>query len=388
MTEAKASTNRNIFKRFRFKNDSNKDRNETSPGSDAEHESAFKGNKDELKDFISAHQNENSSNECIKLSCAKTVKKAENSLNGFEAQLKPSPPLPMVKFDSEGDFSKEPIDGKLFFCQNFAIETQKMLQTSISIAEHQIFLAMFVLFLIKAFLIKGKILGKDSEEMSPTQEDKIIIDPQKLKKYIKKTLKFLFSQIGLLVLVVGYVILGALLFMQIESSYEKEFQMKADQNREEFYESVKISAEAIFNEYLRKNFHTKYTQYRTEEMIFKDSENLKESINIIFSELNNNNNNNNHNGNGNGSHIEAMETTTIGAIFDKPSININQKRCSWCIELDKKKFNRKIKEHLAKMFKENDVLEDKDKNNIMMREEVWNFPNAALYALTIITTIG
>ena len=222
------------------------------------------------------------------------------------------------------------------------------------------------------------------KENTPITMKKIIIDPQKLKQYVKKTLKLLFSQIGLLVLVFGYVIFGALLFMQIESSYEKEFQMKADQNREDFYESVKISAEAIFNEYLKKNFHTKYTQYRTEEMMVKDSENVQESINIIFSELNKNNNYKN---NGNGSHVEETERRTAGVVIDKPS-NINQKKCSWCIELDKKKFNRNIKEHLTKMFKENDKLEDKERTNIMMREEVWNFPNAALYALTVITTIG
>ncbi len=49
----------------------------------------------------------------------------------------------------------------------------------------------------------------------------ILIDTKKLKRYLKVSFKFAFSQIGLVGLVVGYVILGALIFMKIESSYEK-----------------------------------------------------------------------------------------------------------------------------------------------------------------------
>ena len=41
------------------------------------------------------------------------------------------------------------------------------------------------------------------------------IDTKNVKKYLKKGFKFAFSQIGLAGLVVGYVILGALIFMKI-----------------------------------------------------------------------------------------------------------------------------------------------------------------------------
>ncbi len=72
-------------------------------------------------------------------------------------------------------------------------------------------------------------------------------------------------------LVVGYVILGAIIIMKIESSYEKENQEKIERNRDDFFANVKVSAENLFNEYLKENFHSKYNQYRNEEMQFKGS---------------------------------------------------------------------------------------------------------------------
>ena len=120
----------------------------------------------------------------------------------------------------------------------------------------------------------------------------MFIDTRKLKRYLKKGFKFAFSQIGLAGLVVGYVILGALIFMKIESSYEKENQDKIEKNREEFFENVRISAETLFNDYLKKNFHTKYSQYRNEEMIIKDDEIIQETINDIKKKLINSSNTN------------------------------------------------------------------------------------------------
>jgi hypothetical protein len=81
--------------------------------------------------------------------------------------------------------------------------------------------------------------------------NKFEIDTKKVKKYLKRGFKFAFSQIGLAGLVIGYVILGALMFMKIESEYEKENQNKIERNREEFFESVKITAEHMFNDYLK-----------------------------------------------------------------------------------------------------------------------------------------
>jgi hypothetical protein len=142
--------------------------------------------------------------------------------------------------------------------------------------------------------------------------------------------------------VVCYVILGAAIFMEIESGYEKENHEKIEKNREDFYKNVKITAESLFNDYLKENFHKKYNEYRNEEMRIKENIHNKEII----------------------------------------------KRSAWFIELDKEKFTHKLTEHLAHLLMENKKIEDKDKSNMLDREEIWNFPNAILYSVTVITTIG
>ena len=114
MRQAKVNNNR-IFKRFRFKHSGSKGQNEARSDSDAYYVPTSKSNKDELENFISEHPSQRSNNVCIKLTIAKSNKKAESFMNEFDANLKPNFQLPMVKFDSEGDFSKEPTEGKLFF---------------------------------------------------------------------------------------------------------------------------------------------------------------------------------------------------------------------------------------------------------------------------------
>jgi hypothetical protein len=159
-----------------------------------------------------------------------------------------------------------------------------------------------------------------------------------VKKAVKNGFKFAFSQIGLSGLVVGYVILGALLFMKIESEYELENQIKIEKNREEFFNNVRSSAEDMFNEFLKNNFHTKYNQFRNEEMRLRDHELIK-----------------------------------------KPS---------WRIELEREEFNKLLKNHLTVLLMENEKIEDKEKPTMLVREDVWNYPNALLYSTTVITTIG
>ena len=68
--------------------------------------------------------------------------------------------------------------------------------------------------------------------------------------------------------------------MKIESSYEKENQEKIERNRDDFFSNVKVSAENLFNEYMKENFHTKYNQYRNEEMRDKGNfiKNLKKTF--------------------------------------------------------------------------------------------------------------
>jgi hypothetical protein len=227
----------------------------------------------------------------------------------------------------------------------------------------------------------------------------VFIDTKKVKRYLKSGFKFAFSQIGLAGLVVGYVILGALIFMKIEGSNEKHNQEKIERNREEFFENVKHSAEDLFNNYLKENFHMKYSQYRNEEMRLKEEEILRQSfqqhtsndgtskpISVLkidndqfaipgmSTTINENNNN------------DQIDLSKI-VKFDRKSAAEREKE-PWYIELDKDNFNKKIKQHLRNLLIENDKIEDKDKSAMLVTEDVWNYPNALLYCATVITTIG
>ncbi len=72
--------------------------------------------------------------------------------------------------------------------------------------------------------------------------------------------------------------------------------------------------------------------------------------------------------------------------YDRRSFKEREKP-SWYIELDKEQFTRQIKNHLGILFVENEQMQDKDQT-LMVREEVWNYPNSLLFSATVITTIG
>lgn len=212
--------------------------------------------------------------------------------------------------------------------------------------------------------------------------------------------------------------------MKIESEYEKENQNKIEKNREDFFENVKLSAEAIFNDYLKTNFHTTYNQYRNEEMLQRDDEAIrialrglnyqqqqdKQPKNILpllvnSSKLNeidetksgdrgmdydNDEDPDGRTVDSDDVITESFLTTSSKAIvkFDKKSNGLKQKP-TWYIELNKEQFYRDIKLHLTNLFIENDKIEDKDKPAAMLiKEDIWSYPNALLYSATVITTIG
>ena len=287
---------------------------------------------------------------------------------------------------------------------------------------------------------------------------KLVIDSKKVKKYLKRGFKFAFSQIGLAGLVVGYVILGALLFMKIESEYEKENQNKIEKNRDDFFENVKVSAETIFNEYLDVHFHSKYNEYRNQEILKRNEEFVQSQIHAQNSRYNSNNassansinnfydllqqnqqsgfNNDNKDANSNANFFfnynsqrihknrdtertiesaDVLEDSEIndssGGIdsgggggggtnqansenavkevvkFDEKSKRLKEKP-AWHIELHKETFYKEINQHLRNLLIENDKIEDKEKQAMLVREDVWSYPNALLYSATVITTIG
>jgi hypothetical protein len=208
--------------------------------------------------------------------------------------------------------------------------------------------------------------------------NKMEIDTKKVKKYLKKGFKFAFSQIGLACLVVGYVILGALMFMKIESEHEKENKGKITKNREEFFRKIKESAEDMFNGYLKDHFHTKYNIYRNQEI---DEYNKMFMIRNLTTPRSSHEHNKG---------LLLMRNKKDTVMFDKKSLS--QKRESerqpWHIILDKDIFFRQLRIFLDNLVKDNDKMEDKDKNKELDNEEVWNYPNALLYSATVITTIG
>jgi hypothetical protein len=96
-------------------------------------------------------------------------------------------------------------------------------------------------------------------------------------------------------------------------------------------------------------------------------------------------------------YTEQLDETTTKAFtkisrskipkYDRRSFKELEKP-AWYIELDKEQFTRQIKNHLGILFVENEQMEDKDQQTIMVREEVWNYPNSLLFSATVITTIG
>ncbi len=165
------------------------------------------------------------------------------------------------------------------------------------------------------------------------------VDYKQMKHYFKVGFKLLFSQIGLLGLVIGYTVVGALIFMRIESSYEKENQEKIEKNREDFYANVKLSAEIMFNDYLKANFHTKYNQYRIDEMKFKDEEIYHESLNSFKKNILNSTNS-----------LFSEKPKVLKRSINNDNNNNNHRKTSWNIELDKETFFKHIKDHLSHLL--------------------------------------
>jgi hypothetical protein len=216
---------------------------------------------------------------------------------------------------------------------------------------------------------------------------KLVIDTKKVKKATKKAFKFAFSQIGLACLVVGYVIMGGLIFMKIESSHELENQEKIEKNRGTFYESVKSSAENLFNNYLKDNFHMKYNQYRNEEMRLREDQ--------IKINLNNKSKKRRHildltDYFHASNQLIKLKKHTLNKRDIKKAADYDGYKMTpeWYIKLDRDKFNGEIELHLRNFLMESGKIEDKDKTSSLVREDVWNYANSLLYSATVITTIG
>ncbi|CAF4353584.1 unnamed protein product [Rotaria socialis] len=84
----------------------------------------------------------------------------------------------------------------------------------------------------------------------------------KFRHALRTVSKVAFSQLGLGCLVVGYVILGGLIFDAIESRYELEHLEEKEKNRQHFVDQLYSHAYREFNRVLNQTFELKYALWR------------------------------------------------------------------------------------------------------------------------------
>jgi hypothetical protein len=136
-------------------------------------------------------------------------------------------------------------------------------------------------------------------------------------------------------LVVGYVILGGLIFDAIESRYELERLEQKERNRQHFVDQLYIHAYTQFNRVLNQTFELKYALWRG----------------------------------GLSRHDERND--------------------GWQIDVEKDVWKRQVDHELLQYF----GAEEKNQIGTAQQQEqntiqVWTFTSAMLYSATVITTIG
>lgn len=116
----------------------------------------------------------------------------------------------------------------------------------------------------------------DVEEQRPESADSSVrvTNCQQCKQYTLKFIAFLFSNVGLVGLVVGYCTLGAFMFSALELEYELERKLVMDQTRHRFasdiVQQLRLSTRhtddwvLIVHAYLRE-FESNLTQYMTSD---------------------------------------------------------------------------------------------------------------------------
>jgi hypothetical protein len=148
--------------------------------------------------------------------------------------------------------------------------------------------------------------------------------------------RFLFSQIGLSILVFVYVILGGLIFYAIESKYELRKNEKIKMEHTIGIHNIRIIATNQFNLMLNASFELHYALWR--------------------------------------------------GMMSRQDGNDNS---GWRVDVNNVTFDKLIDDELARMQSRQEKLSDKhDTRTDVSYNQKWTFSTAMLYSATVITTVG
>ncbi|CAF0854241.1 unnamed protein product [Rotaria sordida] len=180
--------------------------------------------------------------------------------------------------------------------------------------------------------------SRDNLSVSKSGGDSVSVEQtrkEKFRRALRSVSKVAFSQLGLGGLVVGYVILGGLIFDAIESRFELERLEAKERNRQHFVDQLYTHAYREFNRVLNQTFELKYALWRG----------------------------------GLSRHDERNE--------------------GWQIDVEKGLWKHHVDDELLQYF----GAEEKNQYGVEQQQEqntvqVWTFSSAMLYSATVITTIG
>ncbi|CAF1141369.1 unnamed protein product [Didymodactylos carnosus] len=248
---------------------------------------------------------------------------------------------PLVTFDENGDI---PISPYYSYCDNL-IKDAKYNNDSFSVIQPLTSSSTTNNFLNKKhqrfyYRFRNRLFRSYPQQYINNRSNQILKPPQKyrtprerLQYYLHLLTKFIFSQIGLTILVVLYVGFGGLIFYLIESRHEHVKHRRIELNYNSTIDRIRRIAGEEFNWSLNKTFELNYALWRG--MLWR---------------------------------------------------NDGNDEVGWKVKIFHEKFYLRIDAELKFMFHEQEKLMDKNENNRELQK--WTYSTAMLYAATVITTVG
>ncbi|KAL8588121.1 hypothetical protein ACOMHN_059495 [Nucella lapillus] len=222
--------------------------------------------------------------------------------------------------------------------------------------------------------------------MAPIHEGQPLSRGQRVKRTIifaiKRTLTFLLSHVGLTSVVVGYVILGGVLFMEIEKSNEMNQRRMAQKQRNDTIVELKKLIET----------------YRLDLLNVSEADLESSAINHVKSSATNHVNSSTIN-HVNSSAINQVNSSTINHVnsstFNHVSSSANQQNTTLSPEESriKRELGDAILEVVLKLERDTHDLIRSERSwdgqvELTEKDVQWSFAGAMLYAVTVVTTIG